>query len=56
MIWDCFAYSGPGQFAIIKRKTNSQDYHDILRDHFREAVRQLKLSRGWWCRRTMTLL
>ena len=47
MVWGCFAASGPGQFAIINGKMNSQVYQDIFQENVRLSVRQLKLNRSW---------
>uniref|UniRef100_A0A8C5LM91 Transposase n=1 Tax=Leptobrachium leishanense TaxID=445787 RepID=A0A8C5LM91_9ANUR len=47
MVWGCLAASGSGRIVVIDGKINSRVYQDILQEHVRPSVHQLKLRRGW---------
>lgn len=47
MIYDCFAASRPGEYAVMQRQMNSQVYQGTQQDNVRVAVCKLELRPSW---------
>ena len=47
MLWGCFAAGGPGALHKIDGIMREEKYVDVLKQHLKTSVRNLKLGRKW---------